>query len=132
VIWLRKVSGSALLRIGSRLLRVRAFRLSKPLRGHRRGRPCRAARWQSARPGFFPGLAVEEYNVFHDGVAPDTQFVGREVRVGVADGQPAAASTRSLVMRISCVPAKDHFLRSKIPERASAGTKRLIFTTRML
>src|SRR6267142_5564570 len=32
---------------------------------------------------------VEEHDVLRDGVAPDAQFVGRKVRVGVADGQRA-------------------------------------------
>src|SRR5215813_63495 len=38
---------------------------------------------------FSPGLAIEEYDVLRDGVAPDAQFVGWEVRVGITDGQAA-------------------------------------------
>ena len=38
---------------------------------------------------FSPGLVVEEHDMLFDRVAPDVQFVGREVWVGIADGQAA-------------------------------------------
>jgi hypothetical protein len=36
-----------------------------------------------------PVLTVEEHDVLRDRVAPDAQFVGRKVGVGIADGQGA-------------------------------------------
>ena len=38
---------------------------------------------------FSPGLVVEEHDMLFDRVAPDVQFVGQEVWVGIADGQAA-------------------------------------------
>ena len=40
-------------------------------------------------PPSLPILTVEEHDVLRDRVAPDAQFVGREVGVRITDGQGA-------------------------------------------
>jgi hypothetical protein len=40
-------------------------------------------------PASPPALPVEKHNVLRDRVAPDAQFVGREIGVRIADGQGA-------------------------------------------
>jgi hypothetical protein len=57
-----------------------------------------------------PALAVEEHDVLRDRVAPDAQFVGRKVGVGIADGRGAydRKFRRNLELVANCVRITRH------------------------